>query len=159
MPRFGAHLSIQGGVDKAVERVLTIRAECLQIFLKSPAQWRFGPLSDETVGRFRTAAREADLTPLVGHASYLVNLASPDRALYERSRRCILEEWDRSERLGLDGLVLHPGAHMGSGEAAGLARIARCSTGSIAGGRTTPAASCSKPPPAPGRSSAAGSGI
>jgi len=125
MPRFGAHLSIQGGVDKAVERALAIRAECLQIFLKSPAQWRFGPLSDETVGRFRAAAREADLTPLVGHASYLVNLASPDRALYERSRRCILEEWDRCERLGLDGLVLHPGAHMGSGEAAGLARIAR----------------------------------
>ena len=125
MPRFGAHLSIQGGVDKAVERALAIRAECLQIFLKSPAQWRFGPLSDETVGRFRAAAREADLAPLVGHASYLVNLASPDRTLYERSRRCILEEWDRSERLGLDGLVLHPGAHMGSGEAAGLARIAR----------------------------------
>jgi len=125
MPRFGAHLSIQGGVNKAVERALAIRAECLQIFLKSPAQWRFGPLSDETAARFRAAAREADLAPLVGHASYLVNLASPDRALYERSRRCILEEWDRSERLGLDGLVLHPGAHVGSGEAAGLARIAR----------------------------------
>ena len=125
MPRFGAHLSIQGGVDKAVERAREIRAECLQIFLKSPSQWRFGPLSDETVGRFRAAARQAGLAPLLGHASYLVNLASPDRALHERSRRCVLEEWDRSERLGLDGLVLHPGAHMGSGEAAGLARIAR----------------------------------
>ncbi|HUU91393.1 MAG TPA: deoxyribonuclease IV [Phycisphaerae bacterium] len=125
MPRFGAHLSIQGGVDKAVERARTVRAECLQIFLKSPSQWRFGPLSDETVGRFRTAACDAGLAPLLGHASYLVNLASPDRALYERSRRCVLQEWDRSERLGLAGLVLHPGAHMGSGEAAGLARIAR----------------------------------
>ncbi len=125
MPRFGAHLSIQGGVDKAVERAREIRAECLQIFLKSPSQWRFGPLSDETVARFRAAAREADLAPLVGHASYLVNLASPDRALYERSRRCVLEELDRCKRLGLDWLVLHPGAHVGSGEAAGLARIAR----------------------------------
>jgi len=125
MPRFGAHLSIQGGVDKAVERARAIRAECLQIFLKSPSQWRFGPLCDDTVARFRQAARDVGLAPLVGHASYLVNLASPDQALYERSRRCVLEEWDRSERLGLKGLVLHPGAHMGSGEAMGLARIAR----------------------------------
>ena len=69
MPRFGAHLSIQGGVDKAVERACEIRAECLQIFLKSPSQWRFGPLSDETAARFRAAAREADLAPIVGHAS------------------------------------------------------------------------------------------
>jgi len=125
MPRFGAHLSIQGGVDKAVERARTIRAECLQIFLKSPSQWRFGPLSDETVGRFRAAARQAGLAPLLGHASYLVNLASPDRDLYERSRRCVLEEWDRSDRLGLAGLVLHPGAHVRGGEAKGLARITR----------------------------------
>jgi len=125
MPRFGAHLSIQGGVAKAVERARAIRAECLQIFLKSPTQWRFGPLSDETVGRFRAAASEAGLAPIVGHASYLVNLASPDRTLQQRSRRCVLEEWDRSERLGLDGLVLHPGAHMGGGEAKGLQRIAR----------------------------------
>jgi len=124
MPRFGAHLSIAGGVDRAVERARGLRADCLQLFVKSPSQWRFAPLEDEEVERFRAAAREAALTPLVGHASYLVNLASPDAALYEKSRRCVLEEWDRAARLGLDYLVLHPGSHTGSGAAAGLARIA-----------------------------------
>jgi deoxyribonuclease-4 len=124
MPRFGAHFSIAGGIEQAVERARAVRADCLQIFLKSPTRWAFMPLADESVERFRTAAREAGLRPLVGHATYLLNLASPDEALYEQSRRCILEEWDRSERLGLDCLVLHPGAHMGSGVAAGLTRIA-----------------------------------
>ena len=125
MPRFGAHLSIAGGVDKAVDRARDLRADCLQLFVKSPSQWRFAPLSEETVERFRAAARKADLHPLIGHASYLVNLASPDPILYEKSRRCLLEKWDRAARLGLDSLVLHPGAHMGSGEGAGLDRIAR----------------------------------
>ena len=124
MPRFGAHFSIAGGVDRAAERAREVKADCLQMFVKSPSQWRFATLSEDEVRRFRTAAREAGLRPLVGHASYLVNLASPDEALYEKSRRCVLEEWDRAERLGLDYLVLHPGAHMGSGAAAGLARIA-----------------------------------
>jgi deoxyribonuclease IV len=124
MPTFGAHLSIAGGVEKAAERARDIHADCLQLFVKSPSQWRFGPLADESVARFKAAAREAGLAPLVGHASYLLNLASPDDTLYERSRQCLLEEWDRCARLGCDGLVVHPGAHMGSGEAAGLARIA-----------------------------------
>jgi deoxyribonuclease-4 len=124
LPRFGAHLSIAGGVDRAVDRAREIGADCLQLFLKSPSQWRFAALSEDEVARFRISAREAALRPLVGHASYLVNLASPDEALYERSRRCVLQEWDRAERLGLDYFVLHPGAHMGSGAAAGLARIA-----------------------------------
>jgi len=121
MPYFGAHLSIAGGMDRAVERAREIRADCLQLFVKSPSQWRFSALSETQVERFRTLARP--LSPVIGHASYLVNLASPDAALCEKSRRCVLEEWDRAERLGLDYLVLHPGAHMGSGAAAGLARI------------------------------------
>jgi deoxyribonuclease-4 len=125
MPRFGAHLSMAGGMDQAALRARKLRADTLQLFVKSPSQWRSAALTDDVAARFRDEARRARLEPLVGHASYLVNLASPDAALYEKSRRCVLEEWDRAERLGLDCLVLHPGAHMGSGEAAGLEQIAR----------------------------------
>jgi deoxyribonuclease-4 len=125
MPRFGAHLSMAGGMDQAALRARKLRADTLQLFVKSPSQWRLAALADDAVARFRDEARRARLEPLVGHASYLVNLASPDPALYEKSRRCVLEEWDRAERLGLDCLVLHPGAHVGSGEAAGLEQIAR----------------------------------
>lgn len=132
MPRFGAHLSIAGGTDRAVERARDIRADCLQLFVKSPSQWRFAALTDEEVARFKAAVaggkRAGPLTPLVGHVSYLVNLASPDPALWEKSCRTVLEEWDRAARLGLDDLVLHPGAHMGSGETAGLGQIARALT-------------------------------
>ena len=124
MPRFGAHLSIAGGVERAVERARAIQAKCLQLFVKPPQQWRFQPLHDKDAARFRSAAADAGLSPLVGHASYLVNLATPDEALYEKSLQCLLAEWDRAERLGLEFLVLHPGSHTGSGEAAGLARIA-----------------------------------
>ena len=125
MPRFGAHLSIAGGVERAVERAREIGADCLQLFVKPPQQWRFQPLDDKDAERFRSAAAGAGLAPLVGHASYLVNLASPDETLYEKSLRCLLAEWDRAERLGLEFLVLHPGSHTGSGEEAGLARVAR----------------------------------
>jgi len=124
MPRFGAHLSIAGGVERAVERAREIGADCLQLFVKPPQQWRFQPLHDKDAARFRSAAKDAVLAPLVGHASYLVNLATPDEALYEKSLQCLLAEWDRAERLGLAYLVLHPGSHTGSGEAAGLARVA-----------------------------------
>jgi deoxyribonuclease-4 len=125
MPFFGAHLSIAGGVDFAAKRAAEIGADCLQIFVKSPSQWRFADLPEDEVQRFRAAVREAGLAVVVGHASYLLNLASPADALWERSCRCLLEEWDRCDRLGLAGLVVHPGAHMGSGEEAGLARIAQ----------------------------------
>jgi deoxyribonuclease-4 len=125
MPRFGAHLSIAGGVDQAALKARRIKADTLQLFVKSPSQWRFAALEDEQVRRFRAEARQANLAPLIAHASYLVNLASPDAALWEKSQRCALEEWDRAQRLGLDYFVVHPGAHMGSGEASGLDRIAR----------------------------------
>jgi deoxyribonuclease IV len=163
MPFFGAHFSIAGGTDNAALRAREVGADCFQLFVKSPSQWRFAALTDEEVGRFKAAVRGDDLpvpphktaplgrsvrvrqpapparpaggstirnplSPLVGHASYLVNLASPDDALYERSRQCLLEELDRAERLGLDDFVLHPGAHMGSGEEAGLGRIATALT-------------------------------
>lgn len=125
MPRFGAHVSIAGGVDKAVDRAAGSGCDCFQIFVKSPQQWAFPAMDDAQVERFRRRAGRLGLGPVVGHVSYLVNVASPDRALRDRSRACLLEEWDRAARLGLDGLVLHPGAHGGAGKAAGMLRAAR----------------------------------
>ncbi|MEA3367572.1 MAG: deoxyribonuclease IV, partial [Planctomycetota bacterium] len=125
MPRFGAHLSIAGGVSRAVERARDLGCDCLQVFVKPPQQWRFQALDAAEIERFRTAVKDAGLAPVVAHASYLVNLASPDASLQERSVACLLAEWDRAEALGLAGLVLHPGSHVGRGEDEGLARVAR----------------------------------
>ncbi|MFO8011794.1 MAG: deoxyribonuclease IV [Phycisphaerae bacterium] len=125
MPRFGAHLSVAGGVSRAVDRARDLGCDCLQIFVKPPQQWRFQDLDAAEIARFRAGVEEADLEPVVAHASYLLNLASPDDALYEQSVACLLAEWDRAEALGLAGIVLHPGSHVESGEAAGLARVAQ----------------------------------
>lgn len=123
--RFGAHMSIAGGVDRAVDRAVEAGCESLQIFTKSARQWAARRLADEEAERFRRKRREAGTAPAVAHASYLLNLASSDQQLWERSWESCAEELDRCRRLGLDGLVLHPGAHRGDGEEAGLQRVAR----------------------------------
>src|SRR5215468_6979703 len=121
MPYLGAHLSIAGGLPRAVERAVVSGCEVLQIFTKSVGQWRARPLDDAEVHAFRDAARHARLHTVVAHASYLVNIASPNPILHAQSMAALGEEIDRAERLGLLGLVMHPGT---AADADGLARIA-----------------------------------
>ncbi len=121
MPYLGAHLSIAGGLPRAVERAVAGRCDALQIFTKSVGQWRARPLEDSEVQAFRAAVLRAHLAAVVAHASYLVNVASPNDALRAQSMQALGEEIDRAERLGLLGLVMHPGT---AADADGLARIA-----------------------------------
>lgn len=123
-PRIGAHMSIAGGLIRAVERAEISGCETFQIFTKSSNQWRARPLAAVEVDAFRTRLDASGLSPVVAHASYLINVASPDASLRRRSVTALEEELARVETLGLDGLVLHPGAHTTSTEADGLARIA-----------------------------------
>lgn len=109
-PPLGAHLSIGGGLPRAVERAVATGCDALQIFTKSVGQWRARPLPDSEVREFRRAVRAAGLKAVVAHASYLINPATAAPALREQSIAALAEELDRAERLGLLGLVLHPGA-------------------------------------------------
>ena len=122
-PRLGAHMSIAGGLPRAVDRAYAARCESLQIFTKSASQWRARSLSSDEVEAFRQRARELDVRPIVAHASYLINVAAPDRTLRRRSIAALAEEMDRAEALGLLGLVLHPGSYTTGTEAAGLRLI------------------------------------
>jgi deoxyribonuclease-4 len=115
-------MSIAGGIHRAVERAREVRCRAVQIFTRSNVQWACRPLGEEESGLWRAAIAASGLVPLV-HDSYLINLASPDRALFERSRRAFLEEVQRADRLGIGLLVFHPGSHMGAGERPGLDRI------------------------------------
>jgi len=124
MALLGAHVSTAGGAAKAFARGSDIGCESLQIFVKSPNQWRAKPLAQEDVDAFR-AARAAAPQPVVAHAAYLINLASPKEDVLERSKAALLDELQRCSALGVDGLVLHPGAHLGAGVDEGLERIAR----------------------------------
>lgn len=124
-PLLGAHMSIAGGVDKAVERAVSAGCNVLQIFVKNNNRWNGVPLLPEVVERFQKNWKAAGLRSVVAHAAYLINLASPRRELWERSIAAVQEELERCERLGLDFLIIHPGAHLGEGETAGIERVAR----------------------------------
>ena len=124
MPLLGAHVSVAGGLEKAFPRATELGCRSAQIFVKSPNRWRGRPLRDEEVDRFRQARTGWGEVPVVAHAAYLINLAATDPEVLEKSRRGLSDELERSRRLGLEGLVVHPGAHLGEGEEAGVAAVA-----------------------------------
>jgi deoxyribonuclease-4 len=149
MPLFGAHNSIAGGVHKALEAGQALGMEAVQLFTASPQMWsvtqsspatttgrsaksvrsnstpwRAKELADDEVSTFQETLRRTQVRVLLAHDSYLINLASPDDLLYRRSLEAFVGEMQRAERLGLSYLVTHPGAHVGSGEEAGLQRVA-----------------------------------
>ncbi len=124
MPLFGAHMSAAGGCHNAAAAARAHGCGALQLFTKNANQWEAGELTDEAVRQFRGALRGSGVKRTLAHDSYLINLASPDPALYRRSIEAFLVELQRAERLGLHYLVTHPGAHMGDGEEAGLQRVA-----------------------------------
>jgi deoxyribonuclease-4 len=121
--RLGAHVSTQGGVQTAPARGVDIGATAIQIFTKTPNQWREPVLDEGTVSAFRRAYEESGMNGVVAHDSYLINLASPDPALTERSIASFVAELTRCHQLGLDGVVSHPGNYLDDREA-GLQRNA-----------------------------------
>lgn len=120
----GAHMSIAGGVDLAILRGQEAGCRAIQIFTKSSSQWRARDIPDEEIDRYRGNLAASGIRTVVAHAAYLINLGSPDAALWERSIQALKIELQRCDRLGIPSLVLHPGAHMGRGEEAGLERVA-----------------------------------
>jgi deoxyribonuclease-4 len=123
--RLGAHESIAGGLHKAVERARLATCDAVQIFVKSNRSWAVKPLTEGEIAQFRITAEESGIYPVVAHTSYLLNLGTPNDALWTQSRDMLITELERCEALGIGGLVLHPGAHVGSGEEAGIARVAQ----------------------------------
>lgn len=121
--KLGSHLSIAGGVHNALTEAAKLRCDCLQVFTKNQRQWQAPPLTEEQVGLFRQEKRRLGIDPVVAHDSYLINLATADRGVYKKSYAAFVDELERCERLGIVGLVTHPGAHLGMGEAKGLNRI------------------------------------
>lgn len=124
MPRLGAHLSIQGGLPRAVDRAVASRCEALQIFTKSAGQWRARTLPSDEVALFREKVGASGVHPVVAHNSYLINIAAASPALRAQSLAALGEELDRAESLGLDGLVMHPGSYTSGTEQEGLRLIA-----------------------------------
>ncbi|PYP57040.1 MAG: deoxyribonuclease IV [Gemmatimonadetes bacterium] len=119
----GAHVSSQGGVATAPARGGSLRATAIQLFTKTPNQWRERVLGAEQVERFRQEVVRHKLEAVVSHDSYLINLASPDPVLRARSIESFRQELERSRALGLRAVVSHPGNYMDE-RAAGVERNA-----------------------------------
>lgn len=124
MPRLGAHCSTSGGLVTALDRGVQIGADSIQLFTKNNRQWGARPLKPEEVAEFHARTAETGLTPLVSHATYLLNPASPKSDIWQKTLDALRIEIERCRDLGIAYLVLHPGAHTGSGLAAGIERVA-----------------------------------
>jgi deoxyribonuclease-4 len=117
-------MSIAGGVDLAVGRGESVGCEAIQIFLKGNMQWQGRELTKAEIARFRTASAASPISHVFAHSCYLVNLAATNPAFRTKSIAAIIDEIERATLLGVLFIVMHPGAHMGAGQNAGLQAIA-----------------------------------
>jgi deoxyribonuclease-4 len=125
----GSHLSIAGGLHLACERARDLGCDALQIFVKNERQWSARPIPGDEAARFRKARVECGVRSVLAHDTYLINLASPDTALWEKSKAAFLDEMGRCEVLGVDALVTHPGSPRDAGDARGISLIAEALDG------------------------------
>jgi deoxyribonuclease-4 len=121
--RIGAHVSISGGVAKAVDRQRELGGNCGQIFVGSPRTWSVSDVDDEDAAAFQDAAEDADVGPWIVHGTYLINFATPKDDLGAKSVDCVQSELDAAAELGIDYYTFHPGSHTGAGVDGGIENI------------------------------------
>jgi len=123
-PLLGAHFSIAGGLHKALYTARDYGCTAVQIFTKNASTWKERILSDQDIENFEVARRDTGITAIASHTAYLINLGSPEKKNFDRAVGALTCELIRSFQLRIPWVVHHPGAHMGAGEADGIARIA-----------------------------------
>jgi deoxyribonuclease-4 len=119
----GSHVSIAGGLHKAFDMAQEIGCTAVQIFTKNANRWYAKPLAQPQIAQFAAAWKASDVVAIAAHDAYLINLASPKPDLQKRSQQALCVELERCEQLRIPYLVIHPGSHVGTGEAAGLQRV------------------------------------
>jgi len=124
-PRFGAHMSAAGGVSKAFGRAEAVGCDTMQLFTRNNNRWFTKPLDEKEIQRWHESAAQSSVHPVISHSSYLINLASSDDAIWQKSLAAFVDELERAEALGLMGVVLHPGSPKDDGETYGIRRIAQ----------------------------------
>jgi deoxyribonuclease-4 len=122
--QLGAHVSAAGGVDLALGRAAEFEMASCQLFTKNERQWVAKPLDPAVIERYFAKREEIGIRHVISHDSYLINIASPDDMMWEKSRQALLEELRRCDQLEIPYLVSHPGAHVGSGSEAAIERVA-----------------------------------
>ncbi|MCD6263048.1 TIM barrel protein, partial [Candidatus Bathyarchaeota archaeon] len=121
--RIGFHISIQGSLDRAVDRALELGCNTFQIFTRNPRSWVFSELDPRVVEAFREKVERNDIEPVFGHTPYLLNLSSPEESVYSKSVESLIAELRRCAELSIPYLVTHLGSHLGAGIEIGLRRV------------------------------------
>ena len=121
----GAHMSIAGGLYRALERGQEAGCSVVQIFLKNQLQWTAKPYTSDDIGLFKAAWKRTGIKTVFAHSSYLINLAAAKAGDWQRAVEAFHDELERAEALGLPFVIIHPGSHRGEGLEAGVTRIAR----------------------------------
>ena len=144
--RFGSHVSCSGGLVQGLNRAVESGCDCVQVFVSNPRQWpsatslipveipakgtkpsaattSANPSEPDSLKQFVSAWSQSGIGPAIAHTSYLINVASPDDGLWQKSLDALIVEWRRADQLQLEGLVMHPGACMKSSTEEGLARV------------------------------------
>jgi deoxyribonuclease-4 len=124
IPLLGAHMSIAGGVHTAFSRGEKIGCTTMQVFTKNSNQWFGKPLTEEDIQQYKQEEKISQISPVIAHDCYLINLCANDPVILIRSRDAFLDELRRCQALGIPNLNFHPGSHMGQGEKDGIMRIA-----------------------------------
>ncbi len=120
---FGAHVSSSGGIWQAIDRAEAIGCDAVQVFTQSPRMWRPTNHTPEAVARFRERRAEAGIESVVCHALYLVNLASPDPVIHQKSVEAMRSSLEAAAAIGAEGVIFHVGSHLGAGLEAGLQQV------------------------------------
>lgn len=121
----GAHMSISGGLHKAIERGIEAKCEALQIFTKNSNQWKAKPILQNEVEEFKKKKKEWGNYAILVHGSYLINLSSPVESDRQKSIFAFIEEIERCDQLSIPYLIFHPGSHLGAGEEEGCRAVSR----------------------------------
>jgi deoxyribonuclease-4 len=119
----GAHMSIAGGLHLACERGKEVGCDVIQIFVKNQRQWAAPKLEDTEARQFRAAQKAASIVTAFAHDTYLINMATPEPAMFRKSVLAFVDELERCEALGLASLVTHPGSPGAAGEAVGIQQM------------------------------------
>jgi deoxyribonuclease IV len=131
-------MSTRGGIWKALERGMQISCEVVQLFVKNNMQWFGKPYLPSDLALYANQLAHGKLACVFGHAGYLINLAAPPSDNLDKSIRSLVQEIEFATTLGLPFLVLHPGAHLGAGEEAGLDRVAQALNQIVEKTKTSP---------------------
>ena len=121
----GAHVSSEGGIQKAIDRAEEMGADSVQVFTQSPRMWRPSNHKPENIERFKERRVEAGIDGVLCHAMYLINLANPKDDFYEKSVAALSNTVDVGCAIEADGVVFHIGSHLGTGMDAGLKRVVK----------------------------------